>query len=248
MSALLAVNPTTAAATLFVIEDNQRIIELESDPETYIDGGFIRIFAEDNLSVPVGIAVHPYTGDVFVTQVGPSRGVQVFDRETGDFIETFGETAGNLVLQRDVTFHPVTGNLFVSDIGSGGGVVQFDGQSGELLGVFGDTSVEGGLLTSISFDPITQNLFALDITNGIVKEFDGRSGALRQTLGDGLLVAPLDLALLAPPSAASIQAGTVNQGFAVIVEQARLLILTRSGQIARIIETFGRTLDRGHCD
>ena len=178
------------AANIFVIDRaNNVVVELDGTPGAHLQpgGGFIGVFGETegNLSVPIGLAFHPITGNLFVSEVGNGGDVREFDGATGAFLGSFGETKTHLILVRGLTFLPDSGNLLVADVGGTGAVKEFDSSTGVFSGSFGETETNVSVPRVLAIHPDTGNLFALDCpTAGCeVREFDGTTGAFVGNFG-----------------------------------------------------------------
>ena len=177
------------AANIFVIDQaNNVVVELDGTPGAHLQpgGGFIGVFGETegNLSVPIGLAFHPITGNLFVSEVGNGGDVREFDGATGAFLGSFGKTQANLILPRRLTFLP-NGTLLVADAGGTGDVKEFDGSTGAFSGSFGETETNVSVPRVLAIHPDTGNLFVLDCpTAGCeVREFDGPTGAFVGNFG-----------------------------------------------------------------
>ncbi len=177
----------------------------ESDPgfltishnSTESSGTFVGVFGNtaDNLNDPRGIAFHPDTENLFVSE-SDSGSVKQFDSTSGLSVGIFGETSANLQGPRGIAFHPTTGNLFVADE-TNGDVREFDGSTGTFVGVFGETIDNLSSPQAIAFHPDTESLLVADSGNGDIREFEGTSGDFIGVFGEtsNNMNSPLGLAI-----------------------------------------------------
>jgi RHS repeat-associated protein len=164
---------------------------LEIDKYT---GAFLGVFGETgaNLEFSQGIAFHPTTRDLYVSDKG-TKDVKVFDGNNGKFIRSLG--GKNLISPNGLAFHPITGNLFVSEtIGARHDVRMFNSRTGAFLGSFGQTANKLKFPVGLGFHPQTGNLYVADVGDDDVKVFDGSTGSFIKSIGAGILNNPSGLA------------------------------------------------------
>ncbi len=157
--------------------------------------------SDGQFKTPVGIAVNPSTGNVFVVEFDNER-VQVFD-SSGNFITKFGSHGGGngqFNLPAGIAVNPSTGNVFVVERNNDR--VQVFDSSGNFITKFGTGGTGDGQFldpNSAAVNPSTGNVFVTDTGHNRVQVFDSSGNFITKFgtggTGDGQFNAPVGIAV-----------------------------------------------------
>ncbi|UCG33586.1 MAG: hypothetical protein JSU68_02925 [Phycisphaerales bacterium] len=138
--------------------------------------------------LPVGIAVHPTNGSIFVSRLDGEVGI--YDASFA-LQGTLDPSPFTFTAPNDLAVHPVTGKVYVADSGAHQ-IMVFDGTTGLLVGMWG---TEGsGLLElehpqAIAIDAALERVIVADADNFRVQVFD-TTGVLQFKFGYRILYLP----------------------------------------------------------
>ncbi len=120
---------------------------------------------------PVGIGVHPSSGNLFISRLDGAVGI--YDASFG-FLSVVDPAPFTMTAPNDIAIHPVTGEVFVTD-SEEHAVSVFDGTTGLLLGRWGSQGSGMSEFQSpqaIAIDPALDRVIVADVDNFRIQVFD----------------------------------------------------------------------------